>query len=154
MEIKQSVRFRMRVIQSTNIGVDIYISYSSRNFEFLAIGHERQRSKYLCHVLSRTSGCETRPAKTAQNLGVTFGMTKEVDLPGMTFSFCFHLSAVYKSCRYHIRGLRRIGRYLTLDSAKLLAHALVSIAASTTAIHFYLVLPIRRSHDVSAFRLL
>lgn len=31
-----------------------------------------------------------------------------------------------KSCLYHIRDLRRIRRYLNLDSAKLLAHALVT----------------------------
>ena len=42
------------------------------------------------------------------------------------FSFRSHLSAVCRSCRYHIRDLRRIRRYLTFDSAKLLAHAMVS----------------------------
>ena len=62
-------------------------------------------------------GVQTKPAKTARNLGVIFDKN---------FSFRSHVSAVCKSCRYHIRDLRRIRRYLTLDSAKLLAHALVS----------------------------
>ena len=37
-----------------------------------------------------------------------------------------HVSAVCRSCGDHIRDLRRIRHYLTFDSAKLLAHALVS----------------------------
>jgi len=85
--------------------------------EFLLIGHERQRSKYLAMFPVDFLGVKTGPVKTARNLGVTFDMN---------FSFRSHVSAVCKSCRYHIRDLRRIRRYLTLDSAKLLAHALVS----------------------------
>ena len=37
-----------------------------------------------------------------------------------------HISAVCSSCFYHMRDLRRICRHLDLDSAKLLATALVS----------------------------
>lgn len=85
--------------------------------EFLLIGHERQRSKYLAMFPVDLLGVQTGPAKTARNLGVIFDKN---------FSFRSHVSAVCKSCRYHIRDLRRIRRYLTLDSAKLLAHALVS----------------------------
>ena len=62
-------------------------------------------------------GVKTNPAKYAQNLGVIFDKN---------FTFLSHISAVCSSCFYHIRDLRRIRRYLDLDSAKLLATALVS----------------------------
>ena len=42
------------------------------------------------------------------------------------FNFRSHISAICSSCIYHIRYLRRIRRHLELDSAKLLANALVS----------------------------
>ena len=42
------------------------------------------------------------------------------------FNFRSHISAICNSCIYHIRDLRRIRRHLDLDSAKLLANALVS----------------------------
>ena len=42
------------------------------------------------------------------------------------FTFCTHISVVCNSCFYHMRDLRRIRRHLDLNSAKLLATALVS----------------------------
>ena len=62
-------------------------------------------------------GVETYPAKSARNLGVIFDKN---------FNFCSHVSAICSSCIYHIRDLRRIRCHLDLDSAKLLANALVS----------------------------
>ena len=85
--------------------------------EFLLIGNERQRSIYLAMFPADLLGVKTISAKAARDLGVIFDSN---------FSFRSHVSAVCRSCRYHIRDLRRIRRYLTFDSAKLLAHALVS----------------------------
>ena len=62
-------------------------------------------------------GVGTYPAKSAHNLGVIFDKN---------FNFYSHISAICSSCIYHIRKLRRIRRHLDLDSAKLLANALVS----------------------------
>ena len=42
------------------------------------------------------------------------------------FNFRSHISAICSSCIYHIRDLRRMHRHLDLQSAKLLANALVS----------------------------
>ena len=42
------------------------------------------------------------------------------------FNFHSYIFAICSSCIYHIRDLRRIRRHLDLDSAKLLANALVS----------------------------
>ncbi len=59
----------------------------------------------------------TNPSKTARNLGVNFDQN---------FNFRSHVSMVCRSCRYHIRDLRRIRRCLSLENAKTLAVALVS----------------------------
>ena len=62
-------------------------------------------------------GVKSYPAKSACNLGVIFDKI---------FNFRSHISAICSSRIYHIRDLRRIRRHLDLDSAKLLANALVS----------------------------
>ena len=85
--------------------------------EFLLIGKERQRRKYLSMFPIELLGVETYPAKSARNLGVIFDKN---------FNFRSHVSAICSSCIYHIRDVRRIHRHLDLDSAKLLANALVS----------------------------
>ena len=81
--------------------------------EFLLIGNERQRSKYLSMFPIELFGVETYPAKSARNLGVIFDKN---------FNFRSHISAICSSCIYHIRDLRRIRPHLDLDSAKLLAN--------------------------------
>ena len=85
--------------------------------EFLLIGNEQQRSKYLSMFPIELLGVETYPEKSARNLGLIFDKN---------FNFRSHISAICSSCIYHIRDLRRIRRHLDLDSAKLLANALVS----------------------------
>ena len=77
----------------------------------------KQRSKYLSMFPIELLGVKSYPAKSARNLGVTFDKN---------FNFCSHISALCSSCIYHIRDLRHIRRHLDLDSAKLLANALVS----------------------------
>ena len=61
-------------------------------------------------------GVKYYPAKSARNLGVIFDKI---------FNFWLHISAICCSCIYHTRDLWRIHRHLDLDSAKLLANALV-----------------------------
>ena len=84
--------------------------------EFLLSGKERQRSKYS-YVSHWASRCQTNPAKSARNIGLIFDKK---------FTFRSHISAVCSSCFYHMWDLRRIRHHLDLDSAKLLATALVS----------------------------
>ena len=85
--------------------------------EFLLIGNERQQSKYLSMFPIELLGVKTNPAKSARNLGVIFDKN---------FTFRSHISVVCSSYYYHVRDLRRIRRHLDLDSANLLATALVS----------------------------
>ena len=75
------------------------------------------RFKYLSMFSIELLGVKTNPAKSARNLGVIFDEN---------FTFRSHISAVCNSCFYHMGNLRRIHRHLDLDSAKLLATALVS----------------------------
>ena len=85
--------------------------------EFLLIGNERQRSNYLSMFPIELLGVKSYPPKSTRNLGAIFDKN---------FNFRSHISAICSSCIYHIRDLRRICRHLDLDSAKLLANALVS----------------------------
>ena len=94
------------------------LKLNSDKTEFLLIGNERQKqSKYLSMFPIELLGVKTYPAKSACNLGVIFDKN---------FNFHSHISAICSSCIYHIRHLRRIRRHLDLDSAKLLANALLS----------------------------
>ena len=85
--------------------------------EFLLIGNEQQRSKYLSMFPIELLGVKTNPAKSARNLTVIFDKN---------FTFRSHISVVCNSCFYHMWDLWHIRRQLDLDSAKLLATALVS----------------------------
>ena len=85
--------------------------------EFLLIGNDWQQNKYFSMFLIELLGVKTNHAKSACNLGVIFDKN---------FTFCSHISAVISSCFYHMWDLRCIRRHLDLDSAKLLATALVS----------------------------
>ena len=60
---------------------------------------------------------ETNPARSARNLGVIFDND---------FNFRLQISRICSACFYHIRDIRRIRRYLSLESAKTLAHAMVT----------------------------
>ena len=84
--------------------------------EFLLIGHERQRGKYLDLFPLSLMNEPTQPSKTARNLGVTFDQN---------FNFKSHISKVCSSCYYHIRDLRRIRKHLNLEQAKTLATSLI-----------------------------
>ena len=85
--------------------------------EFLLIGHKKQREKYLSWFPITLMDVETNPARSARNLGVIF----DRDL-----NFRLHISQVCRSCFYHMRDIRRIRRYLSLENAKTLAHAMVT----------------------------
>ena len=85
--------------------------------EFLLIGHKKQREKYLAMFPVTLMDVETNPARSARNLGVIFDHD---------FNFRLHISQVCRSCFYHIRDFRRIRRYLSLENAKMLAHAMVT----------------------------
>ena len=85
--------------------------------DFLLIGHERQRIKYLSIFPVTLLASETHSSKTAKNLGIVFDEN---------FNFRTHNNNVCKLSYYHIRVLRRTRKHLNLDQAKCLACPLVS----------------------------
>ena len=95
----------------------IKLKLDSNKTEFLLIRNDRQWSKYLSMFPIELLGVKTNPDKSARNLGVIFD--KNV-------TFRSHISVVCNSCFYHMRNLRRICRHLDLESAKLLATAVMS----------------------------
>ena len=112
LNVLQSCLASVQSWMSTNI-----LKLNPDKTEFLLIGNERQRSKYLPMFPIELLGVKTKPAKSARNLDVIFDKN---------FTFRSYISVVCNSCFYHMRDLRRIRHYLDLDSAKLLATALVS----------------------------
>ncbi len=84
--------------------------------DFLLIGHERQRKKFAESFPISVLGVDRNPSESAKNLGVTMDHN---------FSFKPHISKICSSCYHHIRDIRRIRKYLSLDHAKTLACALV-----------------------------
>ena len=85
--------------------------------EFLLIGNERQQSKYLSMFPIEVLAVKINPAKSARNLGLIFDKNS---------TFRSHISVVCNLCFYHMRDLQCIRHHLDVDSAKLLATALVS----------------------------
>ena len=77
--------------------------------DFLLIGNERQRSKYLSTFPIELFGIKTNPENMLEIL-----------------SFRSHIPAICSSCCYHIWDLWHIHHHRDLNSAKLLATALAS----------------------------
>ena len=90
--------------------------------EFLLIGNEWKQTKCLSMFPIELHGVKTNAAKSARNFGV---------IVDKNFIFCSCVSAVCSSCFYHMWDLWHIHGHLDLDSAKLLASALVS-----TCLHY------------------
>ena len=107
-------------LQSCLASVQLWMSMNKLKLnpdktEFLLIGNKRQRSKYL--FPTELFDVKTNRAKRAQIVAVI----SDENVP-----FRSYISAVCSSCSYHIRDLQRIHHYRDLNSAKLLATALVS----------------------------
>ena len=85
--------------------------------EFLFIGNKSQRAKFNNVFPIDLMGNKTMPSTSVRNLGVIFDSD---------FNFNPHVSAVCKSCNYHMRDFRRIRKHLDNDTAIALANALVS----------------------------
>ena len=85
--------------------------------EFIVFGSEIQRSK-LSHVFPvDILGNLIYPAQKVRNLGVWFDAN---------LSLSDHVSDICKSSFLHLRDMRRIRQYLSVDCAVLVANALVS----------------------------
>ena len=93
-----------------------FLSLNPDKTEFLLIGHPKQLSKLDHPTLSLPDNVILSPAKSARNLGVIFDSN---------LSFTDHISAISKSCLYHIRDLKRIRSTIDQSTARIIATALI-----------------------------
>jgi hypothetical protein len=92
------------------------LSLNQSKTEFLLFGLPKQLSKIINPVIHFSSDTSITPVSSARNLGVIFDST---------LSMSDHISAVSKSCYYHIRDLRHIRSTLDLNTAKTVAASLI-----------------------------
>ena len=84
--------------------------------EFLLIGSNAQREGLMHLFPAPIMGENLVPSCSARNLGVVFNSD---------MSLAEHISALCRSCFYHIRDLRRIRRFVSRKTLLTLANALV-----------------------------
>lgn len=92
------------------------LSLNHSKTEFLLIGLPKQLSKIPDPVIRMPSDVSISPVSFARNLGVIFDST---------LSMSEHISAISKSCFFHIRDLRRIRNTLDLHTTKTIATSLI-----------------------------
>ena len=85
--------------------------------EFLFIGSSKQKAKFPDLFPITILENSTLPTKSAKNLGVLFDNS---------LGFREHISHVCRVCFYHIRDLKRVRKHISLDTAKILASALIN----------------------------
>ena len=83
--------------------------------EFLVIGSDKNRIKAQVNSI-KVGDDNVMVSPSAKNLGVTIDNSLSLER---------HISEVVKSCRYHIRELWFICKYLSEDTAKTIVHALI-----------------------------
>jgi hypothetical protein len=85
---------------------------NSAKSEFMIIGFPKQLTKLQQPSLSMPDNVKLFPFESARNLGVLFDSN---------LTFDNHISALTKSCFYHIRDLKRIRKSLNLKTANIIA---------------------------------
>ena len=74
--------------------------------------------KHLCSGVNVTiGGCKVEPATHVRNLGIIFDQKLSMEK---------HITTVSRNCRYHLRNISRIRKYLTDEACKTLVQALVT----------------------------
>jgi hypothetical protein len=93
-----------------------FLSLNPAKTEFLLIGQPRQLAKLDHPTISLPDNVTLSPAISARNLGVIFDSK---------LSFTEHISAISKSCLYHIRDLKRLRSTINQPTASIIATALI-----------------------------
>ena len=85
--------------------------------EFIIIGDRQARESLINKFPTQLLGNSISPTDTVKNLGVIFDS-------GNTFSN--HITNTCRACYYHLKDLRRIRKYLSMETAALLANSMIS----------------------------
>ena len=93
-----------------------FLALNPSKTEFMLFGTPQQLQKLNETGLVISSGISISPVSSVRNLGVTFDKH---------LSFHDHITKISQACFFHIRDLRRIRPFLTLETASTIGTALV-----------------------------
>ena len=102
-------------IQNWMAGVKLKLN--PEKTEFIIIGDRQARESLINKFPTQLLGNSISPTDTVKNLGVIFDS-------GNTFSN--HITNTCRACYYHLKDLRRIRKYLSMETAALLANSMIS----------------------------
>ena len=85
--------------------------------EFIIIGDRQARESLSQKFPTQLLGNSISPTDTVKNLGVTFDY-------GNTFTS--HITKLFCVCYYHLKDLRHIRKFLSVETAALLANSMFS----------------------------
>ena len=66
------------------------------------------------------------------------------------FNLNLHITKTCRSAFFHLLNIRRVRKYLRIESAEKLVHAFITIADWTIVTHFYIRTTLLRSHQTAA----
>ena len=102
-------------IQNWMAGVKLKLN--PEKTEFIIIGDRQARESLTNKFPTQLLGNSISPTDTVKNLGVIFDS-------GNTFSN--HITNMCRACYYHLKDLRRIRKFLSVETAALLANSMIS----------------------------
>ena len=102
-------------IQNWMAGVKLKLN--PEKTEFIIIGDRQARECLINKSPTQLLGNSISPTDTVKNLGITFDS-------GNTFTN--HITNMCRACYYHLKDLRSIRKYLSVETAALLANSMIS----------------------------
>ena len=95
----------------------VRLKLNSEKTEFTIIGDRQARESIMQTFSTTFLGNSISPTNEVENLGVTFDS-------GNTFAS--HITKVCRACYYHLTDLRCIRKFLSVETAALLANSMIN----------------------------
>ena len=95
---------------------------SRKKTEYIIIGNRQARDSLIQNFPTQLLANSISPTNTVKNLGVTFDSGN---------TFISHITKVCHACDYHLEDLRCIRKILSVETAVLLANAVISSLLAT-----------------------
>ena len=96
---------------------DVKLKLNPEKTEFTVIGIRQARESTMQKFPTQFHGNLISPTNEVKNLGVTFDS-------GNTFAS--HITKVCRACYYHLQDFRHIRKFLSVETAALLANSMIS----------------------------
>ena len=113
-------------VQNWMAGVKLKLN--PKKTEFIIIGDRQARESLIKKFPTQLLGNSISPTDTVKNLGVTFDS-------GNTFTS--HITNICRTCYYHLKNLRRISKFLSVETAALLANSMINRRLDYCNFQFY-----------------